>query len=111
MQNAKPLDEVDQQMVTAFKALANEKRLQILYWLRDPQAHFPSQQEGDLVADGVCGIFIAEKLSITQPTLHEHMRILVNSGIVRQKKIKQWTFYQRDDGKLSALAEALSHRV
>ncbi len=44
------------------RALANERRLQILEWLRDPQAHFPPQVDGDLVKDGVCGALIAEKL-------------------------------------------------
>jgi len=42
------------------RALANERRLQILEWLRDPQAHFPPQVDGDLVKDGVCGALIAE---------------------------------------------------
>jgi hypothetical protein len=33
------------------KALANDKRLAILGWLIDPQAHFPPQIDGDLVRD------------------------------------------------------------
>jgi|GEM_PF-3141255 len=37
-----------------YKVLASDKRLQILEWLRDPEAHFPPQQDGDLVTDGVC---------------------------------------------------------
>ncbi|HEY8736321.1 MAG TPA: transcriptional regulator, partial [Candidatus Dormibacteraeota bacterium] len=44
------------------RALASEKRLQILEWLRDPTAHFPKQKDGDLVRDGVCSVFIADKL-------------------------------------------------
>ena len=44
------------------KALASEKRLQILHWLKQPRAHFPPQVDGDLVKDGVCGLFIAQKL-------------------------------------------------
>jgi DNA-binding transcriptional ArsR family regulator len=80
-----------------FKALANDRRLLILHWLKDPRAHFPPQRDGDLVADGVCGLLIAEKLSLTQPTLSEHMRILVQAGLVKSKRIKQWTFYSRDE--------------
>ena len=59
-----------------FRALANDKRLQILDWLRDPEAHFPPQRDGDLVKDGVCSLFIAEKLDVTQPTCGEHLKIL-----------------------------------
>jgi hypothetical protein len=33
------------------KALANERRVEILNWLRDPTAHFPPQRDGDLVKD------------------------------------------------------------
>jgi DNA-binding transcriptional ArsR family regulator len=84
------------------KALANERRLLILHWLKDPPAHFPPQKDGDLLEDGVCGIFIAEKMEITQPTLSEHMRILTQAGLVRAKRIKQWTFYRRDEDAIRA---------
>jgi DNA-binding transcriptional ArsR family regulator len=84
------------------KALANERRLLILHWLKDPPAHFPPQKDGDLLQDGVCGVFIAEKMKITQPTLSEHMRILTQAGLVRGKRIKQWTFYRRDEDAIRA---------
>jgi ArsR family transcriptional regulator len=83
------------------KALANDSRLQILRWLKDPRAHFPPQRDGDLVKDGVCGIFIAQKLGVGQPTAGEHLRILVQAGLIRPKKIKQWTFYRRDEKHIS----------
>ena len=56
----------------AFKALGNDRRLQILAWLKDPRANFPPQVDGDLVEDGVCGVRIAEKLGVSQPTLGGH---------------------------------------
>jgi len=31
------------------KALANDRRLEILNWLKDPRAHFPPQVDGDLI--------------------------------------------------------------
>lgn len=86
-----------------FRALSNERRLQILGWLKDPRSHFPPQTDGDLVQDGVCGLFIAEKLGISQPTLSEHMRILVQAGLVVPRRIKQWTFYRRDEERIRAL--------
>jgi ArsR family transcriptional regulator len=84
-----------------FKALASDKRLQILEWLRDPEAHFPPQQDGDLVEDGVCSCFIADKLAVSQPTCGEHLKILSRAGLVRSKKIKQWVFYQRDEDRIA----------
>ena len=41
-----------------FRALANENRMRILAWLKNPTGHFPPQKDGDLVHDGVCGLLI-----------------------------------------------------
>lgn len=90
-----------------FRALASERRLRILAWLKAPRSHFPTQAEGDLVDDGVCGLFIAEKLGISQPTLSEHMRVLVQAGLVVPKRIKQWTFYKRDEARIRKAKAAI----
>lgn len=90
------------------KALANDKRLLILEWLRDPERHFPPQRDGDLVGDGVCSLFIAQKLEVSQPTCGEHLRVLSRAGLVRGKKIKQWVFYQRDEDRIARAKELLS---
>jgi ArsR family transcriptional regulator len=87
--------------VDLFRALANQRRLQILEWLRNPRAHFPPQIDGDLVEDGVCGVLIANKLGISQPTVSEHLKILCQAGLVRSKRIKQWTFYKRDEKQIA----------
>lgn len=92
----------------AMRALANEKRLQILDWLKDPRKHFAPQVEGDLVKDGVCGLVIAQKLKVSQPTASEHLRILVQSGVLRPKRIKQWTFYKRDDKRIRELRREIA---
>ena len=85
------------------KALANSRRLEILTWLKSPVAHFPPQVDGHLVRDGVCGLFIADKLGVSQPTASEHLRILVAAGLVRPTRIKQWTFYRRDETRIAAV--------
>jgi ArsR family transcriptional regulator len=95
----------------ALKALGNERRLQILDWLKDPRAHFRPQVDGDLVDDGVCGVLIAEKLGVSQPTLSEHMRILVQAELVIPKRIKQWTFYRRNEPAIAALKKAFASEV
>ena len=92
----------------ALRALANDKRLLILAWLKDPIAHFPPQVHGDLVEDGVCGVFIAEKLGVSQPTASEHLRVLSRAGLIRGKRIKQWTFYKRVEKEIKGLKRSLS---
>ena len=95
-------------IVGPLKALGNERRLQILEWLKEPRAHFREQVDGDLVVDGVCAVLIAEKLGVSQPTLSEHMRILVQADLVIPKRIKQWTFYRRNEPAIAAVKDALS---
>ena len=87
--------------VDLVKALANDKRLLILDWLRDPEAHFPPQRDGDLVRDGVCSRYIAEKLGVSQPTCGEHLKVLSRAGLIQGKRIKQWVFYRRDEDRIA----------
>jgi DNA-binding transcriptional ArsR family regulator len=98
-------------IVIAIRALASERRLQILEWLKDPTAHFPPQVDGDLVKDGVCNLLIAEKMAISQPTLSEHMKILTQAGLVRPKRIKQWIFYKRDEARIKDVKKAIAAQV
>lgn len=94
--------------VDLVKALASDKRLQILEWLRDPEAHFPPQRDGDLVRDGVCSLYIAEKLGVSQPTCGEHLKVLARAGLVHGTKIKQWVFYRRDEERITEAKEQLA---
>ena len=61
--------------------------------------HF-TQVDGDLIDDGVCGALIAEKLGVSQPTVSEHMKVLTQAGLVSAKRIKQWTFYKRNEKRI-----------
>jgi DNA-binding transcriptional ArsR family regulator len=95
----------------ALRALANDRRRQILVWLKDPREHFPPQSDGDLVEDGVCGVLIAQKLGVSQPTVSEHLKVLAHAGLVRAKRIKQWTFYRRDEVRIAEIKQAITETV
>ena len=92
-------------------ALASPRRLQVLEWLRDPRTHFPPQVDGDLVDDGVCVLFIANKLGVAQPTATVHMQALARAGLVTSKRIGQWTFYKRDEAALAALKQKIAEEL
>lgn len=98
-------------MTEVLKAIANPRRLEILNWLKSPTAHFPAQRDGDLIKDGVCGLFIAQKLGVGQPTASEHLRILTQAGLIRAKRIKQWTFYKRDEKRIAQIKQAIRSAV
>jgi DNA-binding transcriptional ArsR family regulator len=92
----------------AIQAISNDRRLQILEWLKKPRANFRPQVDGDLVEDGVCAVLIAEKLGISQPTLSEHMRVLCQAQLVRSKRIKQWTFYKRNEARIKQIKRSIT---
>jgi DNA-binding transcriptional ArsR family regulator len=103
--------EPESELVDALRALDNERRLQILRWLKEPTRHFRPQVDGDLVEDGVCGLLIAEKLGVSQPTVSEHMRVLTAAKLVRAKRIKQWTMYRRNEAAIDAVKRAIEEKV
>ena len=65
-----------------FLALADNKRLQILEYLR--------------IKTG-CASDLINKLSISQSSLSYHMKILVESGLVKATKDGKWTYYSLDE--------------
>jgi ArsR family transcriptional regulator len=101
----------DDDLELVLRALANDRRLQILEWLKQPRAHFPPQTDGDLEEDGVCTVFIAEKLAVSQPTVSEHLRVLADAGLIRGKRIKQWIFYKREEARIKEIKKAIQAKI
>ena len=66
---------------------------------------------GDLVDDGVCAVFLADKLGVSQPTLSEHMKVLTDAGLVTATRIKQWTFYKRDERRIDEVKRAIVAQI
>ena len=62
-----------------FKALCDEKRLEILAMLRDGEK---------------CACVLLAQMDICQSTLSYHMKILCDSGIVESWQVGKWTHYR-----------------
>lgn len=60
------------------KALSDANRLEIVQMLSDGEK---------------CGCKLLEKFEITQPTLSHHMKILVECGLVNDRKEGKWHHY------------------
>jgi DNA-binding transcriptional ArsR family regulator len=56
-------------------------------------------------------VLIAEKLGVSQPTVSEHLKVLAQAGLVRSKRIKQWTFYRRDEAHIREIKKAILAKV
>lgn len=90
------------------KALASERRLQILEWLKDVEVHFPPQEHGDPIADGACNQFIVDKLGVSQPAGSRHLKVLADAGLVIATRRKGWTYYRRDEAALASVADRMT---
>lgn len=99
--------ETEGDLKVALKALASDKRLKILDWLKDVKANFPPQEQGDPVSEGACNLFIVEKLGVSQPTGSRHLKVLVDAGLVVATRRKGWTYYRRNEDALAAVAEQM----
>jgi ArsR family transcriptional regulator len=75
-------------------ALSNANRLQILEWLKNPSQHFGPEQPVD-EREGVCGLYIAEKLGISPATASVHLKVLTQAGFVRPLRIGKYTYFKR----------------
>ena len=80
-----------------FKALANESRLQILFWLKDPKRYFTHQEPVDMVEVGVCVGQIQLKLGVTQSTASQYLSVLQKADLVIATRIGKWTYYRRNE--------------
>ena len=67
------------QTAMVFKAFCDENRVRILNLLRGGEK---------------CACKLLEELSISQPTLSHHMKILCDSGIVLGRKEGKWMHYR-----------------
>ncbi len=52
-------------------------------------------------------VLVALKLGVSQATANEHMKSLRQAGLMRAERIKQWTFYTRDETQIEKLKERI----
>jgi len=79
--------------VTAFRALADATRLEIL--------RLVAAQAGP-----VCVCDIVDRFELAQPTISHHLKVLREAGLLRTSKIGIWTFYELEAEAKDLLDEA-----
>ncbi|MFC4050576.1 ArsR/SmtB family transcription factor [Actinomadura syzygii] len=101
----------DLDLVTALRALANPVRLQLLYWLRDPERHFTQEPVADPVEVGVCVSHLQAKAGLAQSTVSAYMAELQRAGLVRATRVGKWTHYKRDEERIAQLVATLGRTL
>lgn len=99
-------------LIEVFKALGNPARLQIMRWLKDPEAHFGEYEPiADRQSVGVCVTHIQAKSGLAQSTVSSYMSTLERAGLVRPTRVGKWTHYRRDEDRLAQVARAIGSTV
>lgn len=103
--DASPVNRTE--IVTLAAALASETRVRILELLRDPEANFVSQREGDLCDAGACVSLIATQIGVSQPTISRHLDQLRRAGLIETERIAQWNFHRRQEAGIARAVHIL----
>ncbi|MDH6626693.1 DNA-binding transcriptional ArsR family regulator [Streptomyces sp. LBL] len=99
-------------LIEVFKALGNPARLQIMQWLKNPEAHFDEYEPiADRQSVGVCVTHIQAKAGLAQSTVSSYMSTLERAGLVRPTRVGKWTHYRRDEERLAQVAQAIGTTV
>ncbi|UFJ40989.1 helix-turn-helix domain-containing protein [Brevibacillus humidisoli] len=97
--------------IEVFKALSNDARLQILQWLKDPEAHFTPHEGVDMRETGVCVSQITKKLNMTQSTASQYLSMLQRAGLIKTVRIGKFTYYTRDEDAIRQIADYLREEL
>lgn len=101
-----------EEMLEAFKALANPVRLQIMQWLRNADEEFADYEPiADRRVVGVCVSHIQAKSGLAQSTVSSYMAALERAGLVHSTRVGKWTHYRRDEDRLRQLSVAITGQL
>lgn len=103
------IEQTSADLEASLKALASDRRLQILEWLKDPAANFPPQEHGDPDEHGACNQFIVDKLGVSQPAGSRHLKVLVDADLIIATPVKGWTYYRRNEAAITELTNRLAN--
>ena len=94
-------------VITGAQALASDKRLLILEWLKNPASYFGPEHPYD-EKEGVCGLYIAQKIGISPAATSTHLKVLTQAGLIRPLRIGKFTYFRRVEPAIAALAKSIA---
>ncbi len=94
-------------IVEISKILSNSTRVQILKWLKEPEAHFPPHQDIDHFDDGVCVGYIQDKAGLSQSTISTYLNAMQNAKLVIPTRHGKWTYYKRNEEVIKRYLDTL----
>jgi len=97
--------------IDIFKALANEHRLLIMHYLKNPTAYFSHETDVDMTEHGVCVGEIQRVLGLTQSTTSHYLTMMSKAGLVTPTRIGKWTYYRRNEAAIQELSKFIDKEI
>ncbi len=91
------------------KAIAHPLRREILQWLKEPQRYFAEQHHS--LENGVCAGQINQRAGMSQSTVSAHLATLQRAGLVTNRKVGQWHFFNRNEPAIEAFLARLGQAL
>ena len=98
-------------IVEISKILSNKTRVNILNWLKDPEAHFPPHQDIDHFNDGVCVGYIQDKAGLSQSTISTYLNSMQNANLIIPTRHGKWTYYRRNEEVIQSYIKELQNSL
>ena len=92
------------------KALANEHRLMIINWLKEPSEHFESTK-CDIGKQGVCVGLIEQKIGLSQSTVSQYLQQLKQAGLITMQRVGQWTYCKLNRESMEQMLAVLRSKL
>lgn len=93
------------------KVLSNKVRLEILQWLKNPEAHFPPHEDLGHFNDGVCVQYIRKKAGLSQSTISHYLSMMQNVDLVKPTRHGKWTYYQRVEKTVQTYLQSIQQEL
>jgi ArsR family transcriptional regulator len=84
------------ELATAFKAIADPARLQLLSFIA-------AQPSGE-----ACVCYLMKPLALAQPTVSHHLKVLHDAGLLARERRGTWIYYRIVPARLAELRAALA---
>ncbi len=98
-------------LIEIHKVLSNETRLNILKWLKEPEANFPPHNDLGHFDDGVCVQYIGDKAGLSQSTISHYLTMMQKVGLIIPTRHGKWTYYRRDEKLIKQYTQFLSKNL
>ena len=101
--------------VDIFKVLANQTRIDMLMWLKNPMDHFekPTAPLSKNISEkgGVCVGDIQEKANMSQSTVSHYLSMMQKVGLLESERHGKWTYYRRNEEIIQQIAAFIQEEL